>query len=181
MNSSMYKVQPKQQESMRLHQKMEEIRAQSSVSSQDIATAASLLFDATHRNSFWLLIKTLRQATDDGILPYVKESEVEGMLKSNADLQPYFLPWQELDKEIMTVWSKTDGPFRFLANNIRNKEEILRLYSRYLHLQKSDAVEFQRYKEPIIISVLDAYKMSREVLKEVIFAIAPLSSGSTLD
>jgi len=154
---------------MQLEQVIEEIRTQEGASCEEVSTAAALLLDATHKNKLWTLIKTLREATDRNVLPHVAEAEVEKAINNNALLEPYLRPWRELDQEILTMWSKTDGLiFRHFSSGVRNKEKILQLYSRYLRLKQTDEIEFQTYQEHILASVLRAYNVPWATLQKLL-------------
>jgi hypothetical protein len=154
---------------MQLEQLIEKIRTQKSVSCEELAAAASLLLHATHETKLWRLIKTLRAATDKGMLPKVAEAKVEKAVNGNGHIEPYLRPWRELDRKILKTWSRTDGSiFRHLSSGVRNKEKILQLYSRYLRLKQTDEIEFQKYQEYILSSVLEAYNVPWATLQKLL-------------
>lgn len=150
---------------VQLEQLMEDFKNRESASYDDMATAMSLLFNAIHQNALWRLIKMLRKASEERVLPDIAEAKVEEILNESVDLLPYLSPWRELSQEVMAAWINADSKTNSFLSRLlfkgtcakRDKEEIFLLYSRYLHLNQADETEFQRYREHIIASVLEAY------------------------
>ncbi|MBE9064116.1 hypothetical protein [cf. Phormidesmis sp. LEGE 11477] len=161
-----YEMQVEQQ----LEKLVKHIRSRRSMDCEQSATAARLLLSSIGRNNLWILINTLRAATAKNILPDLAEWKVEGVLNANTHLQPYLNPWRELSQEVVEVWSKSDTCAfpRIFYDCTCHKEKILQLYSQYMILKQADEIEFPKYKEAVIASVLEAYNVPRETLSKAI-------------